>query len=34
MAKRKVDIFGIIAYTIGILAIVITVGAILYMVLK
>lgn len=36
MAKRKkeIDIWGIIAYVLGILAIIITVGAILYMMLK
>lgn len=32
--KERVDIFGIIAYILGISAIIITVGAILYMALK
>ncbi len=32
--KKKVDIWGIIAYILGLLAIAITVGAILYMALK
>ncbi len=32
--KKRIDIWGAVAYVLGILAIIITVGAIVYMALK